>query len=169
MFPLTCRNGDLSAQEKALEFMLFDLTACVSPDSWTPPSPTTQYNSVTFTQDFTSACPSYQHVAWREFDWQDQIPSSASIDFSAQTADTATALASAQYVTLAHATTSTAVPSWDVALLDNKSGGVFASASPQVVSKNLLRVTITLNPTLDKKASPTLMNWKVQYDCVDAQ
>ena len=37
------------------------------------------------------------------------------------------------------------------------------------VSLALLRVTITLNPTADKKASPTLMQWKVQYDCVDAE
>jgi hypothetical protein len=169
MFPLTCRNGDLSAQEKALEFMLFDLTACVSPDSWTPPAPTTVYNSVTFTQDFTSTCGQGQHVVWREFDWQDQIPSSASIDFSAQTANTAAALASAQSVTLAHSTASTSAPSWDAALLDTKTGGVFGAASPAVVSKNLLRVTITLNPTTDKKASPTLTSWKVQYDCVDAE
>jgi hypothetical protein len=108
-------------------------------------------------------------VAWREFDWQDQIPSSASIDFSAQTANTTATLATAQVVSVAHATMSTSVPSWDVALLDTKTGGVFAAASPAVVSKNLLRITITLNPTTDKKASPTLTSWKVQYDCVDAE
>ncbi len=169
MFPLTCRNGDLSAQEKALEFMLFDLTACVSPDSWTPPAPTTVYSSYTFTQDFTSACGHGQHVVWREFDWQAQIPSSASIDFSAQTANTSGTLGSAQSVTVAHATTTTSLPAWDAALLDTKTGGVFAAASPAVVSKNLLRVSITLNPTTDKKASPTLNSWKVQYDCVDAE
>jgi hypothetical protein len=169
MFPLTCRNGDLSAQEKALEFMLFDLTACISPDSWTPPSPTTVYSPVTFTQDFTSVCGHGQHVVWREFDWQAQIPSTASIAFSAQTANTAGTLSAAQSVAMAHATTSTTSPSWDLALLDTKSGGVFPTASPAVVSKTLLRVTITLNPTTNQKASPTLSSWKVQYDCADAE
>jgi hypothetical protein len=169
MFPLTCRNGDLSAQEKALEFMLFDLTACVSPDSWTPPAPTTVYDSASFTQDFTGTCQQRKRVVWREFDWQDQIPDTASIDFSAQTADTAATLPAAPSVKLARATASTSLPSWDVVLLDTKTGGVFAAASPAVVSKSLLRVTITLNPTSDKKAAPTLFGWKVQYDCVDAE
>jgi hypothetical protein len=168
-FPLTCRNGDLSAQEKALEFMLFDLTACVSPDSWVPPAPTTVYNPVTFTQDFTSTCGKGQRPAWRQFDWQDSIPSTASIVFSAQTADTLAALPAAQVVPVATVTASTALPAWDVALLDTTTGGVLRTASPPVISKNILRMTITLNPTADKKASPTLMQWKVQYDCVDAE
>ena len=168
-FPLTCRNGDLSAQEKALEFMLFDLTACVSPDNWVPPAPTTVYNPVTFTQDFASTCGKGQRPVWRQFDWQDSIPNTASIVFTAQTADTLAALTTAQVVPVANVTTSTVLPAWDVALLDTASGGVLRTASPPVISKNILRMTITLNPTADKKASPTLIQWKVQYDCVDAE
>ena len=169
LFPLTCRNGDLTAQEKALEFMLFDLTACVSPDKYDPPAPTTRYNPVTFTQDYTAICGHGQHVAWRELDWQDQIPDTSSIDFSAQTADTPAALATAPSVTLAHMTTGTTLPNWDVAIMDAKMAGAFKSATPPVVSQNRLRLTITLYPTADKKASPTLMQWKVQYDCLDAE
>jgi hypothetical protein len=149
--------------------MLFDLTACVSPDSWVPPSPTILYSPVTFVQDFSSTCGKGQRPAWREFNWQDSIPTTANIAFSAQTADTLAALPAAQVVSVATATTTTAVPAWDTALLDTTTGGVFRSAAPPVISKSLLRMTITLNPTTDKKAAPTLMQWGVQYDCVDAE
>jgi hypothetical protein len=38
--PGACKPTDLSAQEKALEFLFFDLSTCVTDDSKPPPIPT---------------------------------------------------------------------------------------------------------------------------------
>ena len=169
MFPLTCKNGDLSGQEKALEFMLFDLSACVSPDSWEPPVPSIAFSPVTFTLDFQSQCASGQLPVWREFDWQAEIPTGTNITLSAQTASATSGFASAQSVPLATATTSTVMPGWDAAIIETTTSGAFQSASPRIVSLGMLRVTVTLNPSSDKKFAPTLMAWQTGYDCLDKQ
>jgi hypothetical protein len=154
--------------------MFFDLTSCVTPDSALPPAPplATKYPPATFTVDFeATACPPQTLPIWREFDWQAQIPMGASIVFSAQSGPTASTLLPTAPLLLYKATVPTdtgpMMSNFDVALIDAgpKGSGAFNVAMPPVVSGSLLRVTITLNPTPDSDQTPTLNQWRVQYDC----
>jgi hypothetical protein len=54
-------------------------------------------------------------------------------------------------------------------VIETSTSGAFRNAKPRVASASQLRLTVTLNPTSDQKASPTLSQWKVQYDCVDTE
>jgi hypothetical protein len=175
-FPMSCKQGDLLPQEKALEFMFFDLTACVSPDNLPPPKPVTNasYSPAAFVQDFTATCPEDTQAIWRDFDWQADIPEGTSIDFAAQSGDSLATLLPAVPVAIGQATASTVLgptrTNYDAALLDTgmNGTGAFNTANPVVLSKNQLRILVSLNPSTDKKKAPRLAHWKVQYDCQQA-
>jgi hypothetical protein len=158
--------------------MFFDLTACVSPDNLpppTPPVPVLLYRAATFTQDYEASCSTGNKPVWREFDWQASVPDGASIVIAAQSGRDALTLEPAMPLGLATAIQSTDVgPSqqdFDVGLLDTgPSGtGVFNVAVPIVPSRDVLRVTVTLNPTADSSKAPQLTQWRVQYDCAPAE
>ena len=90
---------------------------------------------------------------------------------SAQSGADSSSLSPAVPLQFAKATLSTDTgPSnqnYDIGLIDtgHNGTGVFNTANPGVTSRDFLRITITLNPTVDHLASPTLLQWKIQYDC----
>ncbi|HEY5955987.1 MAG TPA: hypothetical protein VIV60_05515, partial [Polyangiaceae bacterium] len=89
--------------------------------------------------------------------------------YSAQTAADLPTLATAQSAPLATAVSSTVAPGWDVGILETTTSGALTNAVPRIVSLPKLRITVTLNPSADKKAAPTLNAWQVGYDCLDRQ
>lgn len=174
-FPTACANQPMIAQEQALEFMFFDLTSCVAPDTGNQGNGPPTYKAATFTQDFTGTCGTGQSIKWREFDWQATIPTGTSIVFAGQSGPTTAKLLNTTPVTLATTTTSTNLPNYDAAIIDTSTGGTtsgtgpFNTANPAIRSDTILRVTITMNPDTAGTVTPLLQNWKVQYDCTDSQ
>jgi hypothetical protein len=171
LFPEACLQSTMSAQEKALEFMFFDLTSCVTPDA--PPVATLGLKPETFTLDFTASCPSGSEAKWRQLTYEVTVPSPASgagISISAQTGPEALEGGTMEAGALIPSTPLPVVINQQTTgsyavLLDTTSGGLFNAATPPLVSQDWLRLTVTLDPTSDGNQSPVLNSWNVLYDC----
>jgi hypothetical protein len=158
-FPNECgAAAPMGAQEKVLEFLLFDLSSCgVTAPPLVPPYPA----YATFTRDYEGVCPTGKGVVWRFFDWETVTPSDSNIVFNAATATTQVGLDTATPVVYLGTASGAPITTW--------TGTDVGAALAPNPSLQWLRVTATLNPSSDHYFAPTLTAWRQLYDCVDNQ
>jgi hypothetical protein len=96
--------------------------------------------------------------------WKATVPANTSIVFTAASADTVAGLATATTVAAGQATTSS-VSAWATNPVNLNTNLV----AIKVGSRSYLRVVSTLQPSTDLLSTPTLSNWRVVYDCLDAE
>ena len=180
-FPGSCVTDGigLSPEEMALEYQLFQLTACAlggAPPPASPPPPP-PLMAATFTRDFHGVCLPGYRVVWQAFNWDADLPPGTTIAYFAATASDGPdggepdlpAMVSLPPATvpIGIATMTTLAPSWGTDAhtvdwhLQNEPPG------PAQQSQDWLRVYMVLEPTAT--TAPTLYDWQQLYDCVPDQ
>jgi hypothetical protein len=141
------------------------------------PSQTVTYNPSSFTVDYVGAsCPPGDLVSWVDVGLEAMTPASggtnSTIVIGAQTSGvvggtTATTYAPTTPVSVGTLTGPPANQSttWNNFPLSTALSTISTSASNQP----FLQITFTLNPTTDHLATPTLVDWRVRFDCTPVQ
>ena len=177
-FPHDCdKTSPLTPEETALEYQLFQVTACAlgGRPPPPPPPPPPALASATFTRDFYGHCDPGLKLVWQAFNWDADIPVATSIQYYAATTDEAhypaglpaTVTSAPATVPIGSGTMTTLAPQWgtDENTVDwhlkNEAPG------PPQVSLDWLRVYMVFQPTAT--TAPTLYDWQQLYDCVPDQ
>ena len=171
----------LTAEELALEYQLFQLTACAlvpPPPVVPPPPPPIVLPVVNYQRDYFAVCGSGERVKWGPFYWQAIVPPTSSIVFNAATASSPGALPSSPpaappvtaVVGTASATT-TPITAQDCTGCPLSPTTVDSQLIAQTAgpSKEYLRVFMKFNPDVTQTLAPTLLSWRQIYDCVPAE
>lgn len=170
--PLQCINGrclnGMTAQEKALEYLFFDLGACVT--SAPAPTPKTTYSDAVFVRDYVATCPAQKQPRWAYFDYQGNFPGAIANDPSGTSMELRFVTAVDQAALNAASKPATAM--WTVKgkqTVSTWTGVDVAPLLPGGASQSYLRVFIDLKASTDRQSAPALTGWRQGYTCVDAE
>ncbi len=141
------------------------------------PSQTVTYNPSQFTADYVgTSCPPGTLVSWVDVGLEALTPSSggtnSSISIGAQVSGAVggTTLTTYAPTTPASVGTLTGPPANQSATWINfPLSTPLATISGSADNKPFLRATFSLTPTTDHAATPTIVDWRVRFDCVPAQ
>jgi hypothetical protein len=166
-FPTNCdMTTPLTSEELALEYELFQLSACglgtATPIPPPPPPAAPTISPVTFTRTVQANCQSGFTPRWGFFEWQATIPAGTSIAYSVQTAPDGTGGLPGTFgtaVSIGSATTTTPPMTYSM------SGSVDTDLTMAgQSSKDWLQINMLLTPS--GTVSPILTEWQMLYDCV---
>jgi len=130
------------------------------------PPPILNYTQTQFVREYSANCPAGKGPVWRFFQWQAATPAGTSLVFTAATKNLLGDSYGANVAIGTMAPPPYVTSTWT-------SGPITVDQALQnagQASKNYLRVTITFVPkTTQPEATPTLSQWRQNYDCVDNQ
>jgi hypothetical protein len=136
------------------------------------PPPIFRYGPGEFVRTFESDCNPGAHAVWRLFEWRADVPEGTLIVFEAQSAQTLEELETANSVEIARATPDNSSLTEFTAADDDVDvllAEVEAEEGNDETSLKYLRISMRLSPSQDGLAAPTLRDWHLVYDCLDAE
>jgi hypothetical protein len=123
------------------------------------------YDPAGYSYQYQANCPSGTKVQWGFFAYDTVTPGNAYVSFQARTATTAAGLAAASLVSLG---TAQASPNTQTCAMGGPAPcpvDLYGKLGNVAARNEFLELLITMNPTSDKAAAPTVKNWDITYSC----
>lgn len=130
----------------------------------TQPPPIAVYSPASYVRTFTAACVTGTTLAWRYMEWQSTTPTGTSVNFTGRTKSATGSFSPSVAIGTAQGA-SILPPNWGRGTTTVEAALKAAGSK----SQEILEVTMAFNPSSSPSAAPTLIDWRVSYDCVPSE